>query len=52
MIHFSLLTDNETGVPFFYSLYNCNEPDCSTIEDLMIKITEFSEGKKDITFIL
>ena len=51
MIHFSLLTDNETGVPFFYSLYNGNEPDCSTIEDLMIKITEFSEGKKDVTFI-
>ena len=51
MIHFSILTDNKTGIPFFYSLYNGNEPDFSTIEDLMKKISEFAGDNNNITFV-
>ena len=51
MFHLSILAEQKTGMPLLYSLFNGNEPDCSTIKDLIFKISDLKEDKNNIIFI-
>lgn len=51
MFHLSILAEQKTGIPLLYSLFNGNEPDCSTIQDLIYKISDLKPNKNDIIFI-
>lgn len=53
MMHLSVLVEQDTGMPVMYRLFNGNNPDCITVNDLILRIEElFGDVKnKDIIFV-
>lgn len=51
MIHLSILTEQKTGAPALFSLFSGSEPDCSTIHDLINKMSILKRDDVEIIFV-
>ena len=47
MMHLSVLVEQDTGMPVMYRLFNGNNPDCITVNDLIFRIEELFGDVKD-----
>lgn len=53
MMHLSVLVEQDTGMPVMYRLFNGNNPNCITVNDIILRIEElFGDVKnKEIIFV-
>ena len=52
MFHFSLLTEQKTGMPFLFTLFNSNDPDYSNVSDIINRVQELVGKDKKNIFII